>query len=846
MDLSSENDDVQIIEDSPKKRKTTRKVTTKVAKPTEKKVTRKRKVIESSDDDLEEKIAKPTTKKATLKLKEQQCDDLDDDKIKKPRFEYNNKFDSNGRQWTEEQWLAESNQISVPVARNIIKLFENDNSLPFIARYRRDLTNNMTPEDLRAVKESYEILINVEKKADNVLKSLKTQGMLENRIKYAVLNARTIDEIDHIYAPYKPGSKKTLAERAKELGLEEVALNYLNGTSLQDLNYVANEKQLKFDDVKDGIINIITHVVSHDTKCLENIRKWQAEARDIFIHTKMSKSKTTKEKSNIEQSEKFTNYMDFKINVNFIKPHQVLAINRGEKLKILSVKVQIPERITKLFYSFCNSNWLSKNTNFSETKISWLRTNILKDAFTNAFSKYLEPLMVRLIRTGLKATAEKASITAFENNLKAMLLTRPYQNKILGIDPGFKHGCKYALISETGDVISTGIFYPNLKVDLRDDFSVKKLKSLLEDNNCSTIALGNGTACRETEQWITELKSQNILSKNIKYTIVNESGASIYSCTEEASKEFPNMDTNIISAVSIARRLQDPLSELIKIEPKHLGVGMYQHDLKEKTLTECLDEVIMECVSFVGVNLNTASVTLLRRVCGLNQTRATNIIEHRQKISYFKNRQQLKDVKGIGDKVFEQCAGFLRVAPISAEQESSFYKMKEVNRLDRTWIHPESYHIAEKLLKKCRLNNEDIFTEKCIEKLTEILPQKENFVKEFNTTDNVLQLIFDALTKSIDHDLRLDIDQKPLFKNECIKITDLKKGDCVTGRVENVTDFGSFVDIGVGRNGLIHNSKYMGISLNLGDHVEVEILDVDIGRGRIGLALKCVLNGAVR
>lgn len=744
---------------------------------------------------------------------------------------------SNNTVWNDVDWLAEFNNINPWTAKNIINLFDDDNSIPFIARYRRDLTSNMEAEELRNIKESYELLKSIHKKAETVIKTLETRGVLDNNLKRAVLCAKTLDELEHIYAPYKPGTKKSLAERAIEQGLKDIALAYLYGENMRPVEMEAQAKEISPDEVKDGIINIISHIISHDTRCLENVRKWRLEARDLFLQSTLIKTKT-KEKENVEkeivEKEKYANYFDFKNNVRFVKPYQVLAINRGEHLKVLKVKLIVPERIQKMFEGFCRNSWLTKNV--------FLRKTLVEEAFKNAYTKYIEPLIVRQTRADLKTEAEKASINVFENNLKNMLMARPCKSRILGIDPGFKHGCKYALITETGNVATTGIFYP--KNGNQTDESGQKLSYILEDFNCSIIALGNGTACRETENWITTLKQNQIIPKDVKYTIVNESGASIYSCTSDAKNEFPNMDTNIISAVSIARRLQDPLSELIKIEPKHLGVGMYQHDLKEKVLSESLDEVIVECVSFVGVNLNTASTSLLKRIAGLNVTRANNIIEHRNKIGYFKNRSQIKDVKGVGTKVFEQCAGFLRIAPVGMDTPILFYKSKETNKLDRTWIHPESYDIATKYLKLCNLISNDIGSETCINKITEITKTKgeNNLIAELNTTENIFKLIHEVLSKPLDHDLRLELNQAPLFKTGCTKMSDLKSGDVLTGRVQNVTDFGSFVDIGVGRNGLIHQSKTKGVKLKLGDHVEVEILEVDIDRGKIGLALKSLAN----
>ncbi|XP_018326633.1 S1 RNA-binding domain-containing protein 1 isoform X2 [Agrilus planipennis] len=745
--------------------------------------------------------------------------------------------------WTDYELLGEFENLNYVIAENIVKLFEEGNTIPFIARYRRNFTGDIAIEKLRDVKETYDKILTLKTKAQTVLKSLEKSGKLNDTLQRSVLAAKTAEELEHVYAPYKPGGKKTLVEKAKILGLEEPALKLLENTEPVSLSKYINEeiKDLStVEDVEKGVMHIIAHIMATDTEILDKLRKMRLESY-FLIETKKSiaKKSSSKDLKNTkleaqqdDDEKKYELYYDFQTSSNSIKPHQVLAINRGESQKALSVKVIVPDFVHKKFFSLCVDRFLKRGC-FNDS-----RKRIIEASIDDAYTRLIHPLIVREVRSELKSKAEKASLEVFSSNLKQILLAKPIKGRpILGIDPGYKYGCKIALISSTGNVLKTDVLFP-----FRDksEKSAEILKKLLKAYNCTLIALGNGTACRETETWLSELINKNVFSPlEVFYTIVDENGASIYSCSPEARKEFPNLDPNLISAVSLARRVQEPLAELVKVEPKHLGVGMYQHDLSKKQLEEALDEVVTECVSFVGVDLNTASQCLLRKIAGLHAKRATAIVIHREKNGPFFNRSQLKEVPGIGPKTFEQCAGFLRVGPTDPNNADDFYNNSRTTKLDCTYIHPESYNLCNKLLDMLHLRVSDVGKEHFIE----AMQRKRNTLnvseisEELKSSKESIELIIDCLCKPLNFDLRSEMDKTPLFRKSLTNILDLKSGSVLTGRITNVTHFGCFVDIGVGTKGLIHSSKQKGIQLQIGDKVEVKVVKIEIDRKRIGLEL---------
>ncbi|XP_074038009.1 S1 RNA-binding domain-containing protein 1 isoform X2 [Leptinotarsa decemlineata] len=744
--------------------------------------------------------------------------------------------------WKDHELLAENKSLGPQIAKNIIKLLMDGNTIPFIARYRREATGNMSPEMLREVKSDFEEIISLKHKIQTDLNTVEKTGKLSQPLEKAIKSSRSLEELEIIFAPYKPESKGTLAQRAKDMGLEKPALNLLYNSERVDLNYFVNTtKELKtIEDVEKGVIHIIAHVISTNTDMLSFLREFRKEVHFTLESKKVQTKKKLKIISNdmkkqlgktqVDES-KFENYFDFKVSVRNMKPHQVLAINRGEHQKVLSVKIVTPDIVFHKFNQFCSQKWV-KQGDFNHN-----RKRILDEAVKDSYNRLVQPFIIREIRAELRNMAEKASYEVFSKNLKHLLLAGPVKGQpILGIDPGYSKGCKVALVSPLGSVLASDVIYPH-KPHHDTVASRDILRYMLQNHNCSLIALGNGTACRETEEWLTQLIKNNEFNiPNVKYTIVNEDGASIYSCSPEAKKEFPYLDTNIISAISLARRVQDPLSELVKVEPKHLGVGMYQHDLKKKSLEEALDEVVSECVSFVGVDLNTASQCLLRRIAGLSDKRATQIVEHREKNGPFMSRKQLTEVSGIGPKTFEQCAGFLRVGPTDNTQASNFYKSPKTTKLDCTYIHPESYSIAKKLIKKLKLKVDDIGESPFITSVKSF----SNFnitdlIEELNSPKETLQLILDALSKPLNYDLRSEVPQIELFRSGLKSMEDISLGSEVSGRVKNVTHFGCFVDIGVGRDALIHISKLGGFNLQVGDRVVAEVCALELHRQRIGL-----------
>ncbi|XP_039278311.1 S1 RNA-binding domain-containing protein 1 [Nilaparvata lugens] len=770
--------------------------------------------------------------------------------------------------WLPEELLSEMMDLNIVISRNIILLFEADNTIPFIARYRKELIDNMAPERLRQAKEAYETIKAIQAKAATILKMIDKAGKMNPVLEQCILGARSFTELEHIYAPYKVGGKKTKADNARKLGLEEAALSVLNGTgyiSLESFLNPAVDGLSTVFDVENNISFIIADVISKDKEVLDHLRKLQ---KDAHIKIECSKSKATKstegkakkEKENKSNSNKhqnkddtegkYQNYYSFSQNIKFIKPHQVLAINRGESQKALSVKIVVSDWLSKAMFSFCQRKFMNQGRHYP------LRTHFFKKSFDDAYNRLIQPLVVRSVRSELNRVAETAAIEVFATNLKKLLLSPPLKGKtILALDPGFKNGCKAAVTSSTGVILDATVLYFKLfnNSNPSNDQAASKLRDMIIKHQCELIGLGNGTACRETENYLSQLISIGWFKPvDVKYTIVDETGASIYSCSPEAAKEFPDMDPNLISAVSLARRLQEPLCELVKIEPKHLGVGMYQHDVPVKQLSSTLDEVVSECVSFVGVDVNTASHSALRRVAGLNASRATKIIEFRESNCSFTNRQQIRLVKGIGDKSYEQCVGFIRIIPQTATQsmnvksESNTKKKvgveKDLNPLDQTWIHPENYSVAKRFITKCNLELENLGTANFIQRIKETVSRFgiTSLASEFEISEEQMKLISEGLQVAPDYDFRSNFSQ-PLFRRGVKSMEDIRVGDVLTGRVKNVTHFGSFVDIGVGSDGLIPASRLRNVSPQLGDRVEVRVISVEVERRRIGLDVLRIL-----
>uniref|UniRef100_A0A452QXT1 S1 RNA-binding domain-containing protein 1 n=1 Tax=Ursus americanus TaxID=9643 RepID=A0A452QXT1_URSAM len=785
--------------------------------------------------------------------------------------------------WDIVQVLSERTNIELWVCANIIRLFNDDNTIPFIIRYRKELINNLDADSLREVRQTLEELRAVAKKVHSTIQKIKKEGKMSECLLKALLNCKTFEELEHVAAPYKTGSKGTKAQRAKQLGLEGAAKTLLeNPGVLNLLSYIRpSVKGLSaLQDIETGVQHILADMIAKDKDTLDFIRKL---CQNRYICIQSSLAKVSSKKVNEKDVDKFLLYQNFSCNIRNIQHHQILAINRGENLKILTVKVNISDGVKNEFCRWCIQNrWRPRG--FARPELM----KILHNSLDDSFKRLIYPLLCREFRSKLTSDAEKESVMMFGRNLRQLLLTSPVPGRtLMGVDPGYKHGCKLAIISPTSQILHTDVVYLHCGQGFRE---AEKIKRLLLNFNCSTVVIGNGTACRETEAYFADLIMKNYFAPlDVVYCIVSEAGASIYSVSPEANKEMPGLDPNLRSAVSIARRVQDPLAELVKIEPKHIGVGMYQHDVSQTLLKATLDSVVEECVSFVGVDINICSEVLLRHIAGLNANRAKNIIEWREKNGPFINREQLKKVKGLGPKSFQQCAGFIRINQdyvrtfCSSQQTESAGQIQGVavtssagvevtnekqgkkksktavnvvlkpNPLDQTCIHPESYDIAMRFLSFIRGTLYEIGKPEMEQKINSFLEKEgiEKIAESLQTTVHTLQVIIDGLSQPESFDFRTDFD-KPDFKRSIVCLEDLQVGTVLTGKVENATLFGIFVDIGVGRSGLIpirnvteaklsKTKKRRSLGLGPGERVEVQVLNIDIPRSRITLDLIRVL-----
>ncbi|XP_020776820.2 S1 RNA-binding domain-containing protein 1 isoform X2 [Boleophthalmus pectinirostris] len=766
------------------------------------------------------------------------------------------------------------------VCVNIVTLLQEENTVPFMVRYRKDMINHMDADAVRDVQLVYEDLCALAKKIQSMIQTLKKDGNLTAELEQNLRNCRSADELDHLYTPYKKGSKLTKARRAKALGLEEAASTLLESPHMLNLHkwvQPGTEGLSTVGEVATGVEHILADMMAKDPDTLTYVKDL-CEKSHITIQSTVSKtalkdkepnhSKPGLQQNKKQDMDKFSLYFDFTCSIQRIQPHQTLAINRGESLKILSVKMNIPDRVKTDFTTWCiNNRWRSKTFASEEIRV------IIKNAVEDSYKRLILPFLTRCYRTKLTTSAEKESIAMFVRNLRQRLLAGPVRGCVLmGVDPGFKHGCKVAILSPTSQILHTDVFYLH---NSGKNQEAEKLRHLLIKYGCTKIVIGNGTACRETESFFTDLISRHYFHPlDVSYCITNEAGASIYSVSPEAVKEMPDLDPNLRSAVSIGRRVQDPMAELVKIDPKHIGIGTYQHDVSAGALKAALDGVVQECVSFVGVDINICSETLMRHVAGLNAGRARNITEWREQNGPFINREQLKLVKGMGPKSFQQCAGFIRINPQTLEsslpqsrtgipEKTSTKKGKgkscvavstTVNPMDQTCIHPESYHVAQRFLSLVGATADQIGTVKlsqCVDNTVKS-SSVEELARTMDTSPETLKLIIDGLTQPPGFDIRQNFRQAD-FKRGVVSMNDLQVGAVLTGRVDNTALFGAFVDIGVGRSGLIHKSKITldklppsqrrrSLVLGPGERVEVRVLNVDQQRGRIGLDLIRVLQ----
>ena len=691
---------------------------------------------------------------------------------------------------------------------NTIKLIDEGNTIPFIARYRKPVTGELNDEQLRTLDERLKYLRNLEEKKKTVVDSITEQGKMTDEIMSKIAMAETIVAVDDIYRPFRP-KRKTRATEAKAKGLEPLADIFLK----QEKNKDPEEEAKAFVNEEKGVANvaeaiqgakdIIAEIVSDNDEFRKAIRNTVVKHGLIVSNTKNPEEKTP-----------YENYYDYSEGVNKIPGHRILAINRGEKEKVLNVKIEMPEE--NIIAS------LDKVIIKGESQFKPL----LKEAIEDGFKRLIKPAIEREIRSQLTEKAEDGAITVFGQNLKQLLMQPPIAGRnVLGWDPAFRTGCKLAVVDNTGKVLYTTIIFPTAPQNKVAE-SKKIVLDIIKKYNVSLISLGNGTASRESEAVIVDIIKE--CPTKVEYIIVNEAGASVYSASKLATEEFPNFDVGQRSATSMARRLQDPLAELVKIEPKAIGVGQYQHDMNQKKLDEALSNIVEDCVNNVGVDLNTASAPLLEYVSGISKTIAKNIVEYREENGQFQSRKDLLSVAKLGPKAFEQCAGFMRIR-----------EGKEP--LDYTSVHPESYSSAKKLLKKYGFSTKDILGGNI--HLTDEIKDVKEVAEEIGTDPITLRDMIKELEKP-GRDPREEM-PKPVLKSDVLDFDDLKEGMELKGTVRNVIDFGAFVDIGVHQDGLVHisemSNKFIKHPLDVvsvGDVVDVRVLSVDKERKRIQLSMK--------
>lgn len=696
----------------------------------------------------------------------------------------------------------------------VIKLIDDGNTIPFIARYRKDVTGSLNDETLRKFDERLKYLRNLEDKKEKIIKRIEELGKLDDELKVKILNAQTLVELDDLYRPYK-SKKRTRATVAREKGLDPLAQIILAQEVKESVKkiaekYIDPEKEINSaEDAINGAKDIIAEIISDNSEFRKKIRQ-------NTFYTGQIETKA-KDKDSTSEYELYYNYSE---DLRRIPPHRILAINRAEKEGIIKGKIvcEVDEII-----KYLNRHML-KNISSIPEKIEYNKhtTPIIKESVEDSYKRLISPAIEREIRNFLTEKAEEKSIKVFAKNLNQLLMESPLVGKtILGWDPAFKTGCKLAIIDKTGKVLDTALIYPTEPQNKVTE-SIKTVRGLIDKYNINVIAIGNGTASRESEQIVSEI----IKGTSVEYIIVNEAGASVYSASKLADEEFPDFSEGERSAVSIARRLQDPLAELVKIDPKSIGVGQYQHDMNQKQLSESLGGVVEKVVNEVGVDLNTASVSLLNYVSGIGNTTAKNIITYRQENGSFNNRKELLNVKKLGKKTFEQCAGFVKI-------DNPEYP------LDNTTIHPESYDATFKLLKKLNYSAEDIGKSNL--KLDHI--NVEEISEELGIGTETLKDIIKELKKP-GRDPREDM-PKPILRKNVLTLEDLEIGMIMQGTVRNIVDFGAFVDIGVHQDGLVHISQLVADRfvkhpldiVSVGDIVDVKVLDVDIKRKRINLSM---------
>ena len=705
--------------------------------------------------------------------------------------------------------LAEELNVREEQVDAAVKLIDEGNTIPFIARYRKEMTGSLNDEVLRALSERLTYLRNLEDRKKQVLSSIEDQGKLTEELKASIQAAQTLVVVEDLYRPYRP-KRRTRATIAKEKGLEPLAQAILAQEAKEPLEklaepYLSEEKEVTtVQEALAGACDILAEMISDEADYRMEIRKRTMKKGQIVSSARDENASSVYEK-----------YYDASEPVSQIASHRVLALNRGEKEKFLTVKIEAPvEEILR---------YLEKQIIKTENPYT---TPVLRATIADAYNRLIAPAIEREVRSELTEKAEDSSIRVFGKNLEQLLLQPPIAGQVvLGWDPAFRTGCKLAVVDETGKVLDTAVVYPTAPTNERKIQAAKdKVKELIHTYGVTLISVGNGTACRESEQIIVEILKE--IPEKVSYVITNEAGASVYSASKLATEEFPNFDVGQRSAASIARRVQDPLAELVKIDPKSIGVGQYQHDMNQKKLGEALTGVVEDSVNKVGVDLNTASASLLEYISGISKAIAKNIVAYREENGRFQSRKELMKVSKLGPKAFEQCAGFLRITGGK-------------DPLDATSVHPESYEAARKLLEKMGMKPEQILDGTAVI----FIQDYKKMAAELGIGEITLRDIEKEL-KKLGRDPRDEM-PKPILRTDVLEMKDLKEGMVLKGTVRNVIDFGAFVDIGVHQDGLVHisqitNKKFIKHPLDVihvGDIVEVKVIGLDLKKNRISLSM---------
>lgn len=720
--------------------------------------------------------------------------------------------------------LSKELNIKKSQAESVIRLIDEGNTIPFIARYRKEATGSLDDEVLRRFDERLKYLRNLEDKKNTVLESISSQGKLTHELEKSIAEAMTLVEVDDLYRPYKP-KRRTRATIAREKGLEgladtilaqeievpveEVAMDYITA---EDDDIEDEKRVLSIEDAIEGAQDIIAEEISDNANFRSLIRELSFEDGKLVSQAKDSQSESV-----------YDMYYDYSEDISKIASHRVLAINRGEKEKFLKIKISAPEE--DILSYLARHVLINKGSKPTQPVYNEYTEEVIREAIADSYKRLIAPAIERELRSQLMEEAEDKSIKVFSKNLEQLLMQAPIINKVvLGWDPAFRTGCKLAVVDEYGKVLDTSLVFPT-----EPQNKIAEARSVVRDlifkYDINLIAIGNGTASRESEQIVADI----IKDLDVQYVIVNEAGASVYSASKLATEEFPDYNVGERSAISIARRLQDPLAELVKIDPKSIGVGQYQHDMNQKKLSESLDHVVEKSVNEVGVDVNTASVSLMEHVSGISKSIAKNIVSYREENGRFSYRKELLKVKKLGPKAYEQCAGFMKVSDSE-------------NPLDNTTVHPESYAATEKLLKTLGYSIHDVGSIRESD-LDLSDAQYEELSNQLEIGEITLRDIVKELKKP-GRDPREEMPQ-PILRKDVLTMEDLEEGMVISGTVRNVVDFGAFVDIGVHQDGLVHISqlvenrfvKHPLDIVSVGDIVDVKVLDVDVARHRIQLSM---------